>query len=92
MCLQETEWSSSQTTALRAQLRSNYGNSKVCIVTSDYMAKGPMELTLSRGTLVGVIKERDPMGQKDRWYIDNGSTFIFNSLPLYAFIACEQYQ
>ena len=31
-----------------------------------------MDLALPMGSLVGVIKEGDPMGDKGRWYIDNG--------------------
>lgn len=31
-----------------------------------------MDLTLSAGALVAVIKEGDPMGNRDRWFVDNG--------------------
>ena len=46
------------------------------VVTSDYTGKGMMELSLSKGTLVGVVKDRDPMGNKDRWFVDNGGALL----------------
>ena len=31
-----------------------------------------MDLSITQGWLVGVIKEGDPMGNKDKWFVDNG--------------------
>lgn len=31
-----------------------------------------MDLSLNAGDLVGVVQDKDPMGNKDRWFVDNG--------------------
>ena len=31
-----------------------------------------MGLTVKRGMMVGIVKEGDPMGNKDRWFVDTG--------------------
>ena len=41
-----------------------------------------MELSLSKGTLVGVVKDRDPMGNKDRWFVDNGGALLARQAEL----------
>lgn len=41
-------------------------------VTSNYESFDVMELFAQIGDLVGVIKQRDPMGQEHRWYVDRG--------------------
>ena len=34
-----------------------------------------MDISLNEGHMVGLIKEQDPMGNKDKWFIDDGSTY-----------------
>jgi len=31
-----------------------------------------MELALHQGDLIGVIQQKDPMGNDSRWYVDSG--------------------
>lgn len=31
-----------------------------------------MDISLTEGSLVGVVKELDPMGNKERWFVDDG--------------------
>ena len=31
-----------------------------------------MDLNVRAGYIVGVLKEGDPMGNKDRWFVDTG--------------------
>ncbi len=53
-------------------VRQMYPSQKLYQVTSDYTAAQMMDISLPRGTVVGIIKESDPMGNKDRWFVDNG--------------------
>ena len=53
-------------------VRQMYPAGRLHQVAADYTATQIMDVTLPRGTQVGVIKEGDPMGNKDRWFVDNG--------------------
>ena len=33
----------------------------------------PHDLSATKGTIVGVIKTQDPMGDSSKWFVDNGS-------------------
>ncbi|KAK3909021.1 Dynamin-binding protein, partial [Frankliniella fusca] len=61
-----------QSTSQRAYLQSRYPSSKLFCTIEDHVAAGPLELALSKGHLVGVIKMQDPMGSSLRWFVDNG--------------------
>ena len=41
-------------------------------MSQSYLATDLMDLSLNAGDLVGVIQEKDPMGNRDRWFVDNG--------------------
>ncbi|KAK3591896.1 hypothetical protein CHS0354_005105 [Potamilus streckersoni] len=47
---------------------------KVFRVTQTFTAVDLMDISLFEGDLVGVLKEQDPMGNKERWFVDNGAT------------------
>ena len=51
---------------------SSYDSTKLYTVVSHHQPQDPMEISVTQGDLVGVVVEKDPMGNKDRWYIDNG--------------------
>ena len=34
-----------------------------------------MDLDLAQGVMVGVVKEGDPMGNKEHWFVDTGGTY-----------------
>ncbi|ESO86909.1 hypothetical protein LOTGIDRAFT_71852, partial [Lottia gigantea] len=54
---------------------------KLYQVNRNYKASDLMDLCLNQGTVVGVLKEQDPMGNKDKWFVDDGSNkgFIHKS-------------
>ena len=43
-----------------------------------YVVTDMMDISLSEGDIVGVIMEKDPMGNKDRWFVDNGGRFCLS--------------
>ena len=69
---QENEASGVQSDSQRMYVRQMYPASRLYHVTADHTASQIMDVTLPRGTLVGIIKEGDPMGNKERWFVDNG--------------------
>ena len=63
---------SCQLDSQRAYLCSSYPEDSLYIVCENYTGTQLMDLNIAKGTLVGVVKQGDPMGNKDRWYIDTG--------------------
>lgn len=53
-------------------MRTKYDDKKLYITTCAYHAQSDMDISLKPGDLVGVIVNKDPMGNSDRWFIDNG--------------------
>ena len=68
-------------------MSTSYPESQLCVVTQNVTASQQLDLTLAKGCVVAVIKESDPMGNRDRWYIDNGGQYM-NELKenIYIFI------
>ena len=52
-----------------------YPANKLFKVTKTYVAADMMDISLSEGDIVGVVMDKDPMGNKDRWFVDNGGKF-----------------
>ena len=52
-----------------------YPANKLFKVTKTYVAADMMDISLSEGGIVGVVMDKDPMGNKDRWFVDNGGKF-----------------
>jgi len=49
-----------------------------------------MDLDLAQGIMVGVIKETDPMGNKEHWFVDTGGMcyiedYCLHQVALYVF-------
>ena len=63
---------SNQSDAQRQLLQQQYPSDKLFTVAVDVAAAQPMDLSLCRGCLVAIMKEGDPMGNKDRWFVYNG--------------------
>ena len=42
-----------------------------------YIALDVMDISLSEGDVVGVVIEKDPMGNKDRWFVDTGGIVVY---------------
>ena len=61
-----------QTANTRMLLRGKYASAKLFQVNQAYNAQEQLEVTAHAGDLVGVIQQKDPMGDGNRWYVDNG--------------------
>ncbi|XP_063220463.1 dynamin-binding protein-like isoform X2 [Bacillus rossius redtenbacheri] len=61
-------------TSQQAYLHSYYDISSLYQVIENYNAKENLELTVSEGQLVAVIKKQNPMGDPKIWFVDNGAT------------------
>ncbi|XP_067655097.1 dynamin-binding protein-like [Haliotis asinina] len=64
--------SSPQSDSQRVYLRQLYPTAKLYRVGYTYSALDLMDLSLNEGIMVGVIKDQDPMGNKDKWFVDDG--------------------
>jgi len=64
--------SSAQTDFIRQQLRSKYDSTKLYAVITAHKSANSMDLTVSQSDLVGVIQQKNPMGDENSWFIDNG--------------------
>lgn len=62
----------SQTEAERSRVCSDYPETQLYVVTQNVSSTQQLDLTLAKGCIVAVIKESDPMGNRDRWFIYNG--------------------
>ncbi|CAH1258331.1 DNMBP [Branchiostoma lanceolatum] len=60
-----------QTDTQKAQLQARYPGS-LYKATKQHTPAQPMDLSVAEGDLIGVIKQQDPMGGQDRWFVDNG--------------------
>lgn len=49
-----------------------YPTGKLYEVIQNVNCTQPMDLQLARGHVVAVIKEQDPTGNKERYFVDNG--------------------
>lgn len=67
-----TVQSPSQSDSQRAYLRQTYGSENLYRVTQTTPAHDIMDMAVTQGTLLGVIKDRDPMGGRSRWFVDDG--------------------
>ena len=53
-----------------------YPANKLYRVAKTYIALDVMDISLSEGDVVGVVIEKDPMGNKDRWFVDTGGIVL----------------
>ncbi|XP_011872421.1 PREDICTED: dynamin-binding protein-like [Vollenhovia emeryi] len=58
----------------KSTLREKYSADKLYVVVEDVVSTSALDVNAARGTLVGVIKKQDPMGDTARWYVDTGIT------------------
>uniref|UniRef100_UPI00358F9D37 dynamin-binding protein isoform X2 n=1 Tax=Myxine glutinosa TaxID=7769 RepID=UPI00358F9D37 len=56
----------------RATLLNRFPPQLMFQVDRPVCAAQAMDLSLAEGELVGVIKQQDPMGSNNRWFVDNG--------------------
>ncbi|XP_041365294.1 LOW QUALITY PROTEIN: dynamin-binding protein-like [Gigantopelta aegis] len=64
---------SPQSDSQRVYLRQVYPADKLYRVSTTHKAADVMEMSLNEGHMVGLIKEQDPMGNKEKWFIDDGT-------------------
>ncbi|KAB7505438.1 Dynamin-binding protein [Armadillidium nasatum] len=50
-----------------------YDSSMIYITTKNHVPEEELDIHIPEGTLVGVIKMKDPSGSSFRWYVDSGS-------------------
>ncbi|XP_050041946.1 dynamin-binding protein-like [Dermacentor andersoni] len=63
-----------QTEMQRVFVRSSYPVEFVYTVAEDYASSDILDINLHTGDVVGVVKQQDPMGNPERWFVDNGAT------------------
>ncbi|XP_072229981.1 dynamin-binding protein isoform X3 [Leuresthes tenuis] len=70
-----------QTDEHRAGLLVRYAPEKLFQAERNFNAAQDLDVSISEGDLIGVIKQQDPMGSNNRWLIDNGVTkgFVYSS-------------
>jgi len=63
-----------QSSRNRTYLRGLYTAAKLYQTTKEIVPTNQFEIGLSCGDLLGVIQQKDPMGDKSRWFCDNGDS------------------
>ncbi|CAH1786582.1 unnamed protein product [Owenia fusiformis] len=81
---------SQQSESQQMYIRQLYPPDKLYKVLQHYTASHVMDMDAVAGDLVGLIKDKDPMGGKDRWFIDNGVKKGF--VPSSILVALSQVQ
>lgn len=51
-----------------------YPSEVIYVVTEVHTPAEVMELTLYPGDHVALLKNKDPLGRTDRWFVDDGGT------------------
>ncbi|WAR03204.1 DNMBP-like protein [Mya arenaria] len=62
-----------QVDSQRVYVTQQYTPSKLFKVTETHVAMDSMDISVCGGDVVGVIMDKDPMGNKERWFVDNGA-------------------
>ncbi|KAJ8298585.1 hypothetical protein KUTeg_022645 [Tegillarca granosa] len=70
----DLEIGSPQIDSQRVYIQQQYPPSKLYRVTKTYKPTDLMDVGVFEGDFVGVVQEKDPMGNKERWFVDNGTT------------------
>eukprot|EP00095_Tigriopus_kingsejongensis_P009498 maker-scaffold1595_size34508-snap-gene-0.8 protein:Tk09498 transcript:maker-scaffold1595_size34508-snap-gene-0.8-mRNA-1 annotation:"dynamin-binding protein" len=63
-----------QSPGIRTFLRGKYAAAKLYQAHELYSPKDHLDIGVNPGDLVGVVQQKDPMGRRDRWFVDNGIT------------------
>ena len=72
-----------QTDNQRASITQSYPPHQLFTVVQGFTRQQQMDVSASSNTVVGVIKEGDPMGNKDRWFVDTGGRAVTLLLSLW---------
>ncbi|KAJ8679503.1 hypothetical protein QAD02_015290 [Eretmocerus hayati] len=57
----------------RRAVIANYPPNKLYVATKSVSGGTPLDLSVTRGTIVGVIKTQNPMGDTSKWFVDSGA-------------------
>ena len=49
-----------------------YGVYRTCSKSIKYPPIPQLDIGVNAGDLVGVVQQKDPLGNRDRWFVDNG--------------------
>ena len=79
-----------QTANTRMLLRGKYASAKLFQANQNYSAGKHMEVPVQAGDLVGVIQQKDPMGDGTRWYVDIGTLQGFLPSHVLSSIGADQ--
>eukprot|EP00094_Tigriopus_californicus_P005635 TCALIF_05432-PA protein Name:"Similar to DNMBP Dynamin-binding protein (Homo sapiens)" AED:0.05 eAED:0.05 QI:0/0.53/0.43/1/0.8/0.87/16/1294/2068 len=63
-----------QSAGIRTFLRGKYAAAKLFQAKEMYTPKNQLDIGVNAGDLVGVVQQKDPMGNRNRWFVDNGIT------------------
>ncbi|XP_041466815.1 dynamin-binding protein-like isoform X2 [Lytechinus variegatus] len=80
--------SKAQSESQRQSVLSRYPTGRVYQVKTNFIAQQPMDISVYKGNIVGIIKEQDPTGSSDRWYVDSGASQGF--VPMGILAACNE--
>eukprot|EP00057_Strongylocentrotus_purpuratus_P017174 XP_011671648.1 PREDICTED: dynamin-binding protein isoform X2 [Strongylocentrotus purpuratus] len=80
--------SKAQSEAQRQSVMTRYPTGRVYQVKSNFIAQQPMDISVYKANIVGIIKEQDPTGSSDRWYVDSGASQGF--VPMGILAACNE--
>ncbi|XP_038053074.1 dynamin-binding protein-like isoform X2 [Patiria miniata] len=64
----------SQSEKQKASITSRYPANRVYQVSTEFNSQQPMDMSVKKGEIVGIIKEQDPTGSGQKWYVDNGAS------------------
>ena len=67
-----SESSSKQTESIKKKVRAKYAQRDLYTCKSLYKSDKPVHLNLEAGELVGVMQRKDPCGNANIWFVDNG--------------------
>jgi len=60
----------------RVYVTQQYLPGKLFRVSETHIAMDSMDISVCGGDVVGVVMEKDPMGNKERWFVDNGGEIL----------------
>ena len=67
--------SSVQSETQQVFMQQKYPPDKFYKVTTSYTAADSMDISLTEGACVRLIVDKDPMGNKNRWFVDDGGMY-----------------
>lgn len=82
MFVKDAADSTAQTTEHKSYLTKTYSPDRLFTVVHDFSGSQLYDLSLKKGSVVGIIKEVDPMGNRDRWFVDNGGKYCDSFIPV----------